>query len=183
MDNEEATLLAMKLAKPHAEKADILEKQNANIIKEMDHNHDMLIEFKNAIKSGNEIKSEIEKKNKLIKEKKEQLYQLQNVYLSKLTDKYNKPPTTKPNMEPVSVTIMEIQDLLFKLSEAAVDQNIEEIPLVSVMKANDAIQSILQTYVQSEIANIPEKMKKQLVDVYDRRKKLLDKTLSIPKHE
>ena len=115
-----------------------------------------------------------EEKDAIIEEKQKQLIDLQNLFLrmkSKKEDSKNR----IESWEPVPIVINRVQDLIAKLSEQSIEEKTSEIPILSILKVNTAINQLYDQCVQYGYINESPEMKKQRITEFAQmQKNILD---------
>lgn len=113
-------------------------KENSNIIDEFEANKP----------SVDSVISENREKDEQIKKKREELLKLQQAYIRIKSLKKKEDSQEVKSWEPIPIVVNRAQDLIMKLSETAINENSIGVPILSIFKVNDAINTLYDISVE-----------------------------------
>ena len=130
-----------------------MEKKNSNISesnlikKNIEKNHIMMNEFVSTLPEIERKNHILKDKDNIIAEKQKILSDLQQTLLQTKESKLNSSSSIQQNSnqtyEPIPIVVSKLFDLLYKLSESAITNKNNLIPLQSLLKINGSIEQLI----------------------------------------
>ena len=130
-----------------------MEKKNSNISesnlikKNIEKNHIMMNEFVSTLPEIERKNHILKDKDNIIAEKQKILSDLQQTLLQTKESKLNSSSSIQQNSnqtyEPIPIVVSKLFDLLYKLSESAITNKNNLIPLQSLLTINDSIEQLI----------------------------------------
>lgn len=173
--NSDLVIKSASLAIEQTREAQNIEKTIQLIEKSLKENSSIIDEFETNTPTVKSVISENKQKDEIIKKKREELLQLQNALIKIKTLRKKDDKDTLESWEPVPIVVNRIQDLVMKLSETAINDKTVAIPILSIFKVNDALNTLFDISSSEGFINETEEEKqKRLEDYANKQKHILE---------
>ena len=158
--------IAGQIAVKSMEKKNSTDAESNLIKKRIEKNHVMMNEFVQTLPEAEKRNQILRDKDKIIEERKIMLGELQQSLLlakeSKLNQQFDNDQNLNQSYEPIPIIVSKLLDLLYKLSESALDHADNSVPLQSLLKVNESIEQLIDLcYQEKFITESEEKNEKR----------------------
>lgn len=175
MSNQDLLAKVIQFSIEKANETKRLEEENQKIEASIEETNEILSQLDDSKETGKQLKAELAKSEEDVKRKQKELIELQNSLVALL--KNQQPKDTKhSSLEPIPIVINRIQDFIMKLTETAIDEKTIAVPILSIFKVNDGINSLYDLCVQKDMINeTPEERTQRMTQYAQRQQAVIEK--------
>ena len=148
----DASLRALQFAIQTTLNAKKLKQENDQLRQKLKENEDLLSDFEQAEPRAKALQAELKEKERKLEQKRKELIQIQEAIISTLKSQAQAPQENPmESLRPIPIVMNNIQDLIMKLTENAVDQRTTAIPVLDLFGVSDKLNRLYDALAEQEI--------------------------------